>query len=169
MLARLVSARLQGNVYIYDIIRINILHVKVRMKTMVQPIQIILFFSSYTSGLKIAIFCRFAFSVFSQKWFIQIFDELTLSLIPPDRNVSEIQILKLRPVQTRLGICCGQWYRVAFQIIGIGREPWSSGYGSRLTFQRSWVQIPAPDTGWTWHFSHSFIVKIVLFVWKDRK
>ena len=30
-----------------------------------------------------------------------------------------------------------------------GREPWSSGYGSRLTFQRSWVRIPAPDTGWT--------------------
>ena len=50
MLARLVSARLEGNVYIYDIIRINILHVKVR-----------------TSGLKIANFCRFAFSVFSQK------------------------------------------------------------------------------------------------------
>ena len=31
----------------------------------------------------------------------------------------------------------------------LGREPWSSGYGSRLTFQRSWVRIPAPDTGWT--------------------
>ena len=31
----------------------------------------------------------------------------------------------------------------------VGREPWSSGYGSRLTFQRSWVRIPAPDTGWT--------------------
>ena len=30
-----------------------------------------------------------------------------------------------------------------------GREPWSSGYGSRPTFQRSWVRIPAPDTGWT--------------------
>ena len=23
-----------------------------------------------------------------------------------------------------------------------GREPWSSGYGRRLTIQRSWVQIP---------------------------
>ena len=32
------------------------------------------------------------------------------------------------------------------------REPWSSGYGRRLTFQRSWVWFPAPDTGWTWHF-----------------
>ena len=30
-----------------------------------------------------------------------------------------------------------------------GREPWSSGYGSKLTFQRSWVRTPAPDTGWT--------------------
>ena len=31
-----------------------------------------------------------------------------------------------------------------------GLEPWSSGYGRRLTFQRSWVRIPAPDIGWTW-------------------
>ena len=30
-----------------------------------------------------------------------------------------------------------------------GREPWSSGYGKRLTFRRSWVRIPAPYTGWT--------------------
>ena len=42
-----------------------------------------------------------------------------------------------------------------------GREPWSSGYGRWLTFQRSWVRILAPDTGWTWHFSHWFVVKIV--------
>ena len=26
------------------------------------------------------------------------------------------------------------------------REPWSSCYGRRLTFKRSWVRIPAPDT-----------------------
>ena len=32
------------------------------------------------------------------------------------------------------------------------RETWSSGYGRRLTIQRSWVRIPAPYTGWTWHF-----------------
>ena len=30
-----------------------------------------------------------------------------------------------------------------------GREPWSSGYGRRLTFQRLWVRIPALYTGWT--------------------
>ena len=34
----------------------------------------------------------------------------------------------------------------------IGREPWPSGYGRRLTFERSWVRFPAQDTGWTWHF-----------------
>ena len=33
-----------------------------------------------------------------------------------------------------------------------GREPWSSGYGIRLIFMRSWVQIPAWYTGWTRHF-----------------
>ena len=27
-------------------------------------------------------------------------------------------------------------------------EPWSSGYGWRLMFQRSWVRMPAPYTGW---------------------
>ena len=30
-----------------------------------------------------------------------------------------------------------------------GREPWSSGYGKRLTFRRSWVRILEPYTGWT--------------------
>ena len=36
------------------------------------------------------------------------------------------------------------------------REPWSSGYGRRLTFQRLCVQIPTLYTGWTCHFfTHS--------------
>ena len=30
-----------------------------------------------------------------------------------------------------------------------GREPWSSGYGRRLMLQRSWLRIPAPNTGRT--------------------
>ena len=30
-----------------------------------------------------------------------------------------------------------------------GREPWSSGYEKRLTFQRLWVRFPAQYTGWT--------------------
>ena len=34
-------------------------------------------------------------------------------------------------------------------------------------FQRSWVRIPAPYTGWTF-FSHVFVVKIVMFVRKDE-
>ena len=29
---------------------------------------------------------------------------------------------------------------------------WSCGYGRRLKFHRSWVWIPAPYSGWTWHF-----------------
>ena len=28
-----------------------------------------------------------------------------------------------------------------------GWKPWSSGYGKRLTFKRSLVRIPVPDTG----------------------
>ena len=31
----------------------------------------------------------------------------------------------------------------------MGQEPWSCGYGRRLMFQRMWVRIPAPCTGWT--------------------
>ena len=47
--------------------------------------------------------------------------------------------------------------------------PWSSGYGKRLMFQRLWVRIQALYTGWTWHFSHIFVVKIVMMcVWKDE-
>ena len=34
-------------------------------------------------------------------------------------------------------------------IITWGREPWSSLYGWRLTFERSWVRIPVLYTGWT--------------------
>ena len=50
----------------------------------------------------------------------------------------------------------------------LGREPWSSGYGRRLMFERSRVWIPAAYIGWTWLFSHWFVVKIVLIVWKDQ-
>ena len=34
----------------------------------------------------------------------------------------------------------------------LGREPWSSGYGRKLMFERLWFQIPAPNIRWTWHF-----------------
>ena len=37
----------------------------------------------------------------------------------------------------------------ARQELMLGWEPWSSGYGKRLTFQRSWVWIPAPYTVFT--------------------
>ena len=34
--------------------------------------------------------------------------------------------------------------------VHFGREPWSSGYGWRLMFERSWVRIPALYTGRTY-------------------
>ena len=40
----------------------------------------------------------------------------------------------------------------------LGQKPWSSGYGRRLTFKRSWVRIPVPDTGWT--FFTYIVVKL---------
>ena len=49
-----------------------------------------------------------------------------------------------------------------------GWEPWSSGYGRRLTFWRSWVRIPVLYTGWK--FFSLICWKIVLmFVWKRPK
>ena len=45
------------------------------------------------------------------------------------------------------------------------RESWSSGSGRRLMFQRLWVRIPAPYTGWTF-FTYLSIVKFVIYVWK---
>ena len=53
-----------------------------------------------------------------------------------------------------------------FKYFLIRQETWYSGYGRRLIFRRSWVRISASYTGWT--FSHLFVVKIVLFVWKDE-
>ena len=38
-----------------------------------------------------------------------------------------------------------EWVKKHFLKIDI----WSSGYGRRLMFQRSWVRILVPDTGWT--------------------
>ena len=47
--------------------------------------------------------------------------------------------------------CLSDFYMVIIvtAIKRIGWELWSSGYGRRLVFKRSWVQIPAHDTGWT--------------------
>ena len=57
-------------------------------------------------------------------------------------------------------------YSTLLKTIGIEQEPWSSGYGRRLMFPRSGVQIPALYTGWT--FSHIFIVKIALMFEKTE-
>ena len=53
------------------------------------------------------------------------------------------------------------------KIMIVGWEPWSSGYERRLIFRRLWVQIPAPYTGWAFLNIHLFVLKIVMFVWKD--
>ena len=47
-----------------------------------------------------------------------------------------------------------------------GREPWSSGYGRRLMSKdRGFKSLHRILDG---HFSHLFVVKFVLFVWKDK-
>ena len=47
----------------------------------------------------------------------------------------------------------GAWKNIKkWKITIFGGEPWSCGYGRQLMFKRSWVQIPAPYSEWTWHF-----------------
>ena len=47
----------------------------------------------------------------------------------------------------------------------MGREHWSGGYWRRLASKRLWVQIPAPDTEWTFL---KYIVKVVMFAKKTK-
>ena len=49
-----------------------------------------------------------------------------------------------------------------------GREPRSSGFERSVVFRRSWVRIPAPYTDGRKKYSHIFVVRIVMFVWKDE-
>ena len=51
-------------------------------------------------------------------------------------------------------------------LIVFGREPWSSGYGTRLVSWWLWVRIPAPHAGWI--FSDIFFVRVAMFGWKDE-
>ena len=53
------------------------------------------------------------------------------------------------------------------RILFLGREPWSSGYGRRLMFQRLGSNPGA--VYWMYiYFSHIFVVRIVMFVRKDE-
>ena len=49
--------------------------------------------------------------------------------------------------------------KISNNIVLSGREPWSSGYGKRLTFWRLWVRILAPYTGWTFLYKKYIIKK----------
>ena len=50
----------------------------------------------------------------------------------------------------------GEAIDIDHRITKNGREPWSRGYGKRLTVQRSCVRIPAPYTGWI--FFHIYLL-----------
>ena len=57
----------------------------------------------------------------------------------------------------------GNSSRFCKQILKLG----GSGFGRRHMFWGSWVRILArPYTGW--HILHLFVVKIMMFVWKDE-
>ena len=76
--------------------------------------------------------------------------------IGTDETVSWSQLIKIL-----------KWPIENFAVINIvisGREPWSSGDGRRLVFQRSWVWIPVLYTALTL----LSVLRIVMFVWKDE-
>ena len=56
-----------------------------------------------------------------------------------------------------------KWIKFCF----IGWDPWSSGYGKRLTLRRLLVRIPAPYT--VWIFFTYFCCKNCIFIWKRPK
>ena len=90
------------------------------------------------------------------------------------REVQQTKIPKTIVSRRRRCRCCRRSDLTSYRGIGqwkkrqIGREPWSSGYGRRLMFQRSWVQIPAPYTGWTFFHIH-ICCKICNVRLKSRK
>ena len=51
----------------------------------------------------------------------------------------------------------------------LGASPWSSTYGRRLEFQRSWVRILVLFTEWKYHFSHIFVVRIIMFFFEKTE
>ena len=59
--------------------------------------------------------------------------------------------------------------RVNLKLLIFGRELWSSGNGRRHMWIWLRVQIPALYTGWTWDFSHWFIVKMVVIGMIDEQ
>ena len=78
-------------------------------------------------------------------------------ILPPQRWVFSVRSFRiyLRP-HLQLVIPDALKVFLSRQRFNSGREPWSSGYGKRLAFWRSWVQIPAPYTGWT--FFHMYLL-----------
>ena len=84
----------------------------------------------------------------------------------PSHELKSNFFAKTFKLDDRVSICSDDDAAAAVIIPLSRREPWSCGYERRLMFQRSWVQIQAPYTGWT--FLHFFVVKIVMCVWNDK-
>ena len=86
-------------------------------------------------------------------------------MIPFKMNKASTIVVLLAFYLTLVSTSLSDGDNVKGKNINLGLEPWSSGYGRRLMFWRSWVRIPAPYTGWT--FFTLICWKIVLmFAWK---
>ena len=109
--------------------------------------------------------CLTLWSVVSKVWSWSYKQNLSVNLFYAHfRAILLVEILEqpIRMLKNQLSIilCWKNLYRI---------EPWSSGYGRQLMFERSWVWIPVPYTGWTWHFSRWFVVKISIVCLKRPK
>ena len=108
--------------------------------------------------------CLTLWSVVSKVWSWSYKQNLSVNLFYAHfRAILLVEILEqpIRMLKNQLSIilCWKNLYRI---------EPWSSGYGRQLMFERSWVWIPVMYTGWAWHFFTLISCKNCI-VWKDWK
>ena len=124
------------------------------------------------SALKVAAksFYKFGSSRTNPLGHSHLKDPTVLMQVPPEQISWKIKIMLNSAWSNGLIICSifGHLPHQTMKICTIGntricqskfkiwREPWSSGYGKRLTFRRFWVRIPAPYTGWT--FIHIYLL-----------
>ena len=92
------------------------------------------------------------FKVDFRFWKEKVFQSSAHCLAPPEAIVSWLNRFKTTFCSNsneQSTVNNSALYFISKHVASNGREPWSSGYGWRLVFERSWVWIPAPYTEWT--------------------
>ena len=98
------------------------------------------------------------FSKRSRNFFFEIYRYVkTFTDITEANKVALFEIMNGNIIQNELMFRnhgYWSWVLCTIKFFCSGQEPWSSGYGWWLMFERLWVRILAPYTGW--RFGHLF-------------